>query len=1022
MAVARRSPGGTGTPLEAARSLQRALELRPDNAAGWIVLGLRWHALADFGAALEAFDRALALDPCNATAWNDRALTLHALGRHAEALHDFDRALQANAKATTPDQAAIWLNRAKVLNDVGRAADALASLDRGLALTPDVAAGWSSRAAPLRALGRLPEALQACDRALALDPALASAWAQRGACLTELGRPAQAEASLGRALTLAPGDIQARFNLSLLHLTLGRFESGWDAYESRTGVQETLQRHGAPVWDGTQPLAGKTIVLHCEQGLGDTIQFCRFARVLADRDARVVLTVPAVLQRLIEGVDDRVLVLTDGDTLPPADYQCLLLSLPHRLGVRLETIPAQIPYVRAPEDRCRHWRGRVGLDDGRGLPARRRLGLVISGSAGHGNDCYRSLPLERLMPLLHQLQRDGWECHLLQKELRASDEALLGASGVADHRAALTDFCETAALVSCMDAVLSVDTSVAHLAGAMGKQLLLLLPANPDWRWMLDRPDSPWYPGARLFRQTTLGQWVQALEQLRLALDQWPIASEPSRPVQRQSGDTPIAASPDLSALLAGAAALHQSGDHRAAIAGYRSVLAYDATAFDAHRLLGAAFYQLGEPASALAPLQAAAALQADNAEVRAVLGAVQWQLGNRADALQNMDAALAREPARAELWTNRAKLLFELGRGAEALDNQQRALAIEPAHPRMRFERGLLRLALGELESGWADFECRLQLPDLAPPRLEAVPVWDGRAPLAGRTLLLHFEQGLGDTIQFCRYIPLLAAQGAKVLLTAQQPLCGLLQTVPGAPQVLAVGARLPPVDYQCGLLSLPHHLGTALATIPAALPYLQPDPRCLSRWRRKIVAQRAGAGATGIRIGLVCSGNALHVNDRQRSIALRQFSALADLGCQWHLLQKELRDDDVPWLHRLGIVDHRADLHDLGETAALARCMDAVVSVDTAVAHLAGALGVPLFVLLPANPDWRWMLERDDSPWYPGARLLRQRQLGEWDEPLRRLRGELAERLPRLTPAAADECDPRCDGHGMKERVIRR
>jgi tetratricopeptide (TPR) repeat protein len=493
---------------ESVASFERALQLRPQSLETWHALGLRQYALGRHEEALRCFDRTLALDERLALAWCNRGVMLDALQRPAEAVQSYDRALQCD-----PALASAWSNRAESLKKLGLRSEALASLDRCIALAPQAVAPRCARATLLREMDRVPEALEECERAVLADPQHGQAWGLRGLMLFLLMRHGESEASFERALQLDPRDRPARFNLGLLRLTLGRFESGWEGNESRETPlgHDKLPFEGAPLWQPGETIAGKTVVLLAEQGLGDTIQFCRYAPVLARAGARVVLSVPRSLHRLLGSLGEGVQVLGDGDAMPSFDLQCWLMSVAHRLGTRLETIPGQVPYLKVPPGRLAHWRGKLGQAPGRRL----RVGLVCSGSAGHVNDRNRSIGLARLAALIGELD---CEWHLLQNELRGEDEPWLQRLGIVDHRAELDDFCETGALASSLDAVVSVDTSVAHVAGALGLPLYLLLPANPDWRWMLERANSPWYPTAQLLRQAEAGNWERPLEQLRQAL------------------------------------------------------------------------------------------------------------------------------------------------------------------------------------------------------------------------------------------------------------------------------------------------------------------------------------------------------------------------------------------------------------------------------------------------------------------------------------------------------------------------
>ena len=260
---------------------------------------------------------------------------------------------------------------------------------------------------------------------------------------------------------------------------------------------------------------------------------------------------------------------------------------------------------------------------------------------------------------------------------------------------------------------------------------------------------------------------------------------------------------------------------------------------------------------------------------------------------------------------------------------------------------------------------------------------MWLGSQSLQDKTILLHAEQGLGDTIQFCRYASLVAKLGAKVILEVQRPLLGLLKNLDGVSQIIARGDALPEFDYQSPLLSLPLAFKTQLHTIPSALRYLAGDSEKVLAWQARLGEK------TKPRVGLVWSGNLEHKNDHNRSLSLSQVLPYLPSSCQYICLQKELRNADQAILAQHPHIQFFGDaLEDFTDTAALCDLMDVVISVDTSVAHLAAALGKPTWVLLPFSPDWRWLLDRKDSPWYPSAKLYRQERIGDWNGVLSRVR----------------------------------
>ena len=485
----------------AAENITAAIAIREDPGA-LTNLALAQATLGEREAALATLDRALVLRPDNPEALNNRGNLLQELKRPTEALDSFDRALRLR-----PDYADALNNRGTTLRHLKRHTEALESTDRSLRVRPGDPQTLQNRALTLKELGRLDEAMRDLDQILAHRPDFAPAWSDRGTVQEALGRPAAAVADHDAAIARDPNYAPAHWNRSVVLLRSGDFAAGWQAYEWRfkQAWADQFRPFAQPQWRG-EDIGGKTILLHADQGFGDAIQFVRFAKLVAARGARVLLEVrrPLIpLMRALAGVDT---LLEHGQPLPPFDVQCSLMSLPLALGTRLDTIPADVPYLRSDPERSAAWAARLGP---RTKP---RVGIVWSGSAGHNSDMRRSLALEKFLAAMPP----GVEIHTLQKDVRPADAATLAAHPeIFDHTAAQTSFGEAAALIDHLDLVISVDTSLAHLAGAMGKQTLILLAYVADWRWLDGRNDSPWYPTMRLFRQPAWGDWTTVLARVR---------------------------------------------------------------------------------------------------------------------------------------------------------------------------------------------------------------------------------------------------------------------------------------------------------------------------------------------------------------------------------------------------------------------------------------------------------------------------------------------------------------------------
>jgi tetratricopeptide (TPR) repeat protein len=701
------------------------------------------------------------------------------------------------------------------------------------------------------------------------------------------------------------------------------------------------------------------------------------------------------------------------------------------------------------------------------------------------------------------------EFHSLQKETRAGDQAVLAALPmIRRHEAFLQDFADTAALIAELDQVIAVDTAVAHLAAALGKPTWILLAYLHDYRWLLERSDTPWYPGARLFRQRAPGGWREVIDDVRAALSQGgvkptiDVAALQYAAVARQQGRPQEAerlyrqileSDPRRYEALHGMAVLcGQSGrldealryfDRAAAVQPRNGAVHYNrakvlhalrryqealadcdralalahASPAEVHYQRGKAFEALQRPEEALCDYRRAAVLRPDDPEAHFACGnalqalhaspkalsAYAWALSlkpddaafhhNRAaaleilghceEALAGYERALALRPALAEAHSNRGNCLQALGRYDEAraaydhavaikadfaeahnhrgnvlqilhrydesLRDYDRAIALHPDFAQAHYNKALLKLSLGDYDDGWRLYEWRWRLPDWAP-RLpdSAQRLWLGKGAVAGKTVLLHAEQGLGDAIQFVRYVPRVAALGARVILAVPAALGSLLADVEGVTMLVKEGEALPPFDLHCPLMSLPLAFHTEMDTIPAEIPYLRADPAHRAQWRARLGER------TRPRIGLAWSGNPQHPHDRLRSLPLRLLQPLLGLNAEFHSLQKEVRPEDAAALAEFtAIRRHEGALQDFADTAALIAEMDQVIAVDTAVAHLAGALGKPLRLLLPHASDWRWLLERSDSPWYPSVRLFRQRRVDGWEDVIAEVCESLAE-----------------------------
>lgn len=413
----------------------------------------------------------------------------------------------------------------------------------------------------------------------------------------------------------------------------------------------------------------------------------------------------------------------------------------------------------------------------------------------------------------------------------------------------------------------------------------------------------------------------------------------------------------------------------------------------------GAVLADLNRHAQALESYARALAIQADHKEAGLNRANALRYLGQYEAALAAYDSVLQHHPKYADAHLYRGLTLMELGRYEDALAAYARALAIRPEHAEARWNDALCRLLLGDFAAGWREYEARWDSRRLnVPRRIFPQALWLGADELQGKRLLIHAEQGFGDTLQFCRYVALLAGRGAEIIVEVQPELKHLLHSLAGIDRLLAQGETLPPFDLQCPMLSLPLACGTTLQTIPANVPYLGVDPARLDYWTAQLEIG-AGVFADGVeptraipRIGLAWRGSGSQTND-PRFLPFSCIAPLLKQPAQFACLHLDTHSDDTvlqaeyPAMQCFG-----PQLKNFSETAALIAGLDLVITIDTAVAHLAGALGKPVWILLPFNADWRWLTGRSDSPWYPSARLFRQQIPGAWPEVVAAVAAELS------------------------------
>jgi tetratricopeptide (TPR) repeat protein len=491
--------------------IRRAIEINPHSPAYYGNLGLLLIDQKKLDEAVVALNRAIELAPAYPQAHNNLGVALRDLGKLEESVAAFQRAI-----ALQPNFAEAYSNMSSSLVLLGRHEDAVAAGSAAIELNPGrLVEAYYNMGTACYEMRRYEEAAKALSRAVELQPDHVKSLTNLGIVLTCLGKLPESIKAYSAAVAADPQAPDPHWNLALSLLMAGEFERGWVEHEWRFAC-ESLNHplvFSQPQWTG-EPLEGRTILLHLEQGFGDSIQFVRYAPMVAAAGGKVIVQTQSELVRLFKSIPGVWQVIARGEPLPEFQRHCPLMSLPLAFGTRLETVPATVPYLWPPEASRRPLPAKLPNET---KPL--RVGLVWAGRPTHKNDRQRSLKLAQLLPISTV---EGIEFYSLQKGDESRQlEPLAEQWKIVDHTAELNDFADTAAFIQQLDLVIAVDTALAHLTGALGKPIWVLLPFSPDWRWMLGRPGSPWYPTMRLFRQPNPGDWPSVIEQVRQALQSW---------------------------------------------------------------------------------------------------------------------------------------------------------------------------------------------------------------------------------------------------------------------------------------------------------------------------------------------------------------------------------------------------------------------------------------------------------------------------------------------------------------------
>ncbi|MFZ2727599.1 MAG: tetratricopeptide repeat protein [Methylococcaceae bacterium] len=1128
---------------------EQILFKEPENFIIIQFLGLFLCQQGDSNTGIALIEKALILNPNYVEAYNNLAEVYKWQHNDAQAIIYYQKALQINPHyqvvlynlafllqkhskldeaigyyrqvvALNPKHLNAYYNLATLLQHQQKLDEAINCYQQLLESNPNHAQSYNNLAVILQQQNKLTQAISYYKQAIVLKPDYADAYYNYSVALQQQNKLEQAVYYCQKAMTLNPDNKNAQWNMAFLQLLQADYARGWQNYESRYEVIEEhiKYRQLLPLetqWQG-EPLKGRILLIICEQGLGDAIQFIRYLHLL--KNENIILKCSPLLTRLFSSIiDPKAIIDSPTQNLPHFDVHIGLMSLPRLFNTRLESIPASVPYLRVNAINFKN----LAIDKNKF-----NIGFAWSGNKKHKNNHNRSIALELLMPLFELKQ-----CHFYSLQLLPESLQLANNTNIDDCQLLIKDFADSAVIVEQLDLIISIDSAVAHLAGSLAKPVWILLPFAPDWRWLLNRDDSPWYPSARLFRQSTSGDWSEVIDKLKIALQEsinqhqrliannthqinidlafkhyqqkrfaqaqtlyeQILDNEPNNAValhylglsiyqlgDKQTGlyylKKAVAVKPDYThAYYNLGTALQQLQQVDEAIGCYQKAIALNPNHIDAYNNLGVALQSQGQVDSAIAYYQQALLLSPNHFAIlnslatalqlqekfneaivcyqkilalnpkhelsyyhlgniflkqreldRAIacyqevvllnpkhlsvynqLGSAFQKKNNLEQAITYYQKAIELNPKEAIAYYNLATVLqkqanltkaeqyyqqaidlnpeyvkayYNLGtvleqqnKVDEAIFYYQKAIAINANYKNSYWNMALMQLLKGDYSQGWLNYECRYQIIDEHIKRRHIFPKetqWQGQS-LVDKVLLVSCEQGFGDAIQFIRYLALLKAK--KLYLRCPKELRSLFSSIIALEFMLDYKQALPEFDVHIALMSLPRLFNTQLNSIPNHVPYLSVN----KDWFSDLPLHK-----NKLNIGFVWSGRKTHSNNLLRSIELQHFKLLFDLtACHFYSLQIGKETEQLAeFKNYSNITDCSIMINDFADTAVIIQHLDLVISIDSAVAHLAGSLSKPVWILLPFAPDWRWLLNRNDSPWYPTARLFRQSNAKDW------------------------------------------
>ncbi|MGD8777578.1 MAG: tetratricopeptide repeat protein [Ignavibacteria bacterium] len=853
------------------------------------------------------------------------------------------------------DSYLINYNYGIMLQEIGDYESAIEKYSVAIKLNPGLKEAYYNLGNIYRELDNYPKAKSCYQKCIEVDNKYENAYYNLGVIYEKLDDDESAEKSYNKAIELNENNIEAHWNKSLVLLKNKNLIEGFNEFEWRLRKKEFERTFPFPKWNG-EDLRNKKIFVYCEQGFGDAIHFSRYLYNLLNIDSDVTLECRRELVDLFKTNFPGIEVVERGTlSYKEFDFYIPLLSLPRLFKLVFEMINGD-SYLKANELKKNEWKKKL-INNGK-----LNIGIAWAGNKNHQNDAKRSIEPTLFDPII---QNGNYNFYNLQIDTSYSNGKLI------DFTNSFNSFDDTAAFVSNLDLVISVDTAVAHLAGALGIETWILLPYNSDWRWFKDIDKSPWYDSVELIRKNKNENRESAIKILQRKLS--------SKKRLELDADKRYE---EINLLL-------KNNNYKKALEKIQNLLDKNETSEIALNYLGILYLKLKKYSKAEEYFQKVISINPGFSEAYSNLGIAYFEQKMYEEAVELQKKSVELNSNNADSFYNLAYSLQELGDIQTAMSNYNKAIRIKPGYANAWFNLSLLQLMTGNYKDGWRNYNKWIGKTGNIIKREFDTPRWLGE-DLTGKTLLVYSDQAYGDAIQFARYLPLLKKYNYEIIFECPESLVYVLKKIPGVNNVVSSKVKQIQHDYNVALMKLPE-ISTWEKSIPEINYDISISESVYNLWHDKIVNRNK------FKVAFVWSGNSFPEINRKRHMSIDDIAPLFKIkDVDFYSLQL---GDDKKELNRYidseNVHDITEDIKSFEDTAAIISQVDLVITIDTSVAHLAGTMEKNVWTMLALVPDWRWEINGAGSKWYPSMKLFRQKERGNWKDVINEVYNELKKQL---------------------------